>query len=105
MRVMLKMAWRNVWRNPRRSILTMGAICFACILLIFMLSMQFGSYETMINATLRIRSGHLQIQARLRRLDSIAHSPPIRDDDAFKTPLIPEQITHQPFVGVHRNTI
>ena len=63
MRATLKMAWRNVWRNPRRSILTMGAICFACVLLIFMLSMQFGSYETMINATLRIRTGHLQIQA------------------------------------------
>lgn len=63
MRVMLKMAWRNVWRNPRRSLLTMSAICFACVLLIFMLSLQFGSYETMINATLGIRTGHLQIQA------------------------------------------
>lgn len=63
MGMMQHMAWRNVWRNPRRSLLTMGAIAFACVLLIFMLSLQFGAYETMINASLRIRTGHLQIQA------------------------------------------
>ena len=59
----MKMAWRNVWRNPRRSVLTACAICFACVLLIFMLSFQFGSYETMINASVKIHTGHLQVQA------------------------------------------
>ena len=58
-----KMAWRNIWRNPRRSILTILAIAFACLLLIFMLSWQFGSYETMINSTVKIQTGHLQVQA------------------------------------------
>lgn len=60
----LKMAWRNIWRNPRRTMLTIAAIAFACILLVFMLSFQFGSYETMVNASVRIHTGHLQIQAR-----------------------------------------
>ena len=59
----LKMAWRNIWRNPRRSILTMLAVAFACLLLIFMLSWQFGSYETMINSTVKIQTGHIQVQA------------------------------------------
>ncbi len=59
-----KMAWRNVWRNPRRSILTMAAIAFATLLLVFMLSWQFGSYATMINAAVKIHTGHLQVQAR-----------------------------------------
>jgi putative ABC transport system permease protein len=58
-----KMAWRNVWRNPRRTILTVGAITFAGVLLVFMLSFQFGSYETMINTAVKISTGHLQIQA------------------------------------------
>ncbi len=59
-----KMAWRNIWRNPRRTILTIMAIAFACVLLIFMLSFQFGSYDTMINSSVKIHTGHLQVQAR-----------------------------------------
>ncbi|MCF8052433.1 MAG: ABC transporter permease [Desulfobacterales bacterium] len=58
------MAWRNIWRNPRRSVLTMSAVAFATLLLVFMLSWQFGSYATMINASVKIHTGHLQVQAK-----------------------------------------
>ena len=58
------MAWRNIWRNPRRTILTISAIVFASTLLIFMLSFQLGSYGAMINASVRIHTGHLQVQAK-----------------------------------------
>ena len=64
MSVDVKMAWRNIWRNPRRSILTITAIAFASLLLVFMLSFQFGSYDTMINAAVKIHTGHLQVQAK-----------------------------------------
>jgi putative ABC transport system permease protein len=60
----LKMAWRNIWRNPRRSILTILAITFASALLVFMLSWQLGSYDAMINAAVSIRTGHLQVEAK-----------------------------------------
>lgn len=60
----LRMAWRNIWRNPRRSVLTMSAVAFATLLLVFMLSWQFGSYATMINASVKIHTGHLQVQAK-----------------------------------------
>jgi len=60
----LKMSWRNIWRNPRRTCLTIAAISFASLLLVFMLSFQFGSYETMINASVKINTGHIQIQAQ-----------------------------------------
>ncbi len=60
----LKLAWRNIWRNPRRSVLTMAAVAFAALLLVFMLSWQFGSYATMINASVKIHTGHLQVQAK-----------------------------------------
>lgn len=60
----VRMAWRNIWRNPRRSILTTAAIAFASLLLVFMLSWQFGSYNTMINFAVRIHTGHVQIQTK-----------------------------------------
>lgn len=58
------MAWRNIWRNPRRTALTICAIAFACLLLVFMLSFQFGSYHAMINASVKINTGHIQVQAQ-----------------------------------------
>lgn len=58
------MAWRNVWRNPRRTVLTIMAIAFACILLVFMLSLQIGMYEVMINAAVKLKTGHLQVLAK-----------------------------------------
>ncbi|MDY6969789.1 MAG: FtsX-like permease family protein [Spirochaetota bacterium] len=64
MSIDIKMAWRNIWRNPRRAILTISAIAFACTLLVFMFSFQFGSYETMINSSVKIHTGHLQVQAK-----------------------------------------
>jgi ABC-type lipoprotein release transport system permease subunit len=64
MSINVKMAWRNLWRNPRRTVLTIGAISFASLLLVFMLSLQFGSYDTMINAAVKIQAGHLQVQAQ-----------------------------------------
>ncbi len=78
----LKIAWRNVWRNTRRTWLTVSAIAFACVVLIFMLSFQFGSYDTMINSSIRINTGHLQVQDKryfdkkdIRRV--IKHPEPI----------------------------
>lgn len=57
----LLLAWRNIWRNPRRSILTILAIIFATALLVFMLSFQFGAYDDMIDSSVRLSTGHVQI--------------------------------------------
>ncbi len=57
------LAWRNIWRHPRRTLLTIGAMVFADMLLIFMLGLQFGQYRMMIDNTLRAFPGQMKIQA------------------------------------------
>jgi ABC-type lipoprotein release transport system permease subunit len=56
------MAWRNLWRHSRRTWLTATAMIFSNVLLVFMISLQFGSYDMMINNTLQAFSGHIQVQ-------------------------------------------
>jgi len=60
----LRMAWRNLWRQKRRTWLTTTAMVFSNVLLVFMIALQFGSYDMMIENTLRLFSGHLQVQAQ-----------------------------------------
>ncbi|MBT8046963.1 MAG: ABC transporter permease [Xanthomonadales bacterium] len=58
----LRLAWRNLWRQKRRTWLTATAMIFSNVLLVFMISLQFGSYDMMINNTLQAFSGHFQAQ-------------------------------------------
>ena len=57
------LAWRNIWRHPRRTLLTIAAMVFADVLLIFMLGLQLGQYRMMIDNSLAIFTGQMQVQA------------------------------------------
>jgi ABC-type lipoprotein release transport system permease subunit len=56
------LAWRNLWRRPQRTILSLVSITIVSGLLVFMLSFQFGLYATMTQTTLRIFDGYAQFQ-------------------------------------------
>ncbi|MDR9419659.1 ABC transporter permease [Gracilimonas sp.] len=58
----LKLAWRNIWRNKRRTLITMASVVMAVLLSSVMSSMQQGQYDQMIDNTVGSFSGHLQVQ-------------------------------------------
>lgn len=57
--IILKIAWRNLWRNRRRTYLTMAAMFFACTMLVFSLGYYDGMLWNMINNATNREDGHI----------------------------------------------
>jgi putative ABC transport system permease protein len=64
MRQALKIAWRNIWRNKRRTVITVAAVVFAVSLAVFSWCFALGEHEQMINDALRLFTGHVQVHAK-----------------------------------------
>lgn len=61
MKTIFIMAWRNLWRNRRRTLITVASIFFGVLLSTYMTSMQEGSYEKMVDIVVKFYSGYIQI--------------------------------------------
>ena len=62
--MLIKLAWRNIWRNKRRTYITMGVMFFSVLLAILMRSMQNGVYDEMINNVVGYYTGQIQIHQK-----------------------------------------
>ena len=56
------MAWRNLWRHRRRTLITAFSIAFAFFLAVIIIGMNDGSWEEVINTAARIGGGHITVQ-------------------------------------------
>ena len=73
----IKLAWRNMWRNWRRTLIASVAIVLGLILLIFMDALIRGSDEAIYGNAVRLYGGNVQV-----------HAPGFRDK-AKRLPLLP----------------
>ena len=62
MTLLIILAWRNLGRNRRRTLITITAVVFATLLSIAMRGIQLGTYEENTTYTLNLFSGYVQLQ-------------------------------------------
>jgi putative ABC transport system permease protein len=64
MRIWLNMAWRNIWRNKRRTLISAASVAFAVMFAITMSSLQKGGWDRMLDNVVRFYFGYAQIHAK-----------------------------------------
>jgi ABC-type lipoprotein release transport system permease subunit len=59
-----KLTWRNLWRNPRRTLITMASVTFAVLLAVLMQSFQEGVFDNLVKNVVGFYYGYVQIHAK-----------------------------------------
>jgi len=62
--LLVKIGWRNLWRNPRGTLLTALALGLGLTLLLISLGLLDGSQEQLVGNAVRFGTGHVVIQAQ-----------------------------------------
>jgi len=60
----LTIAWRNIWRNKKRTLITITSVSFAVVMAVFTRSFQEGSYAKMIENAVGQFSGYVQVHQK-----------------------------------------
>ena len=62
--MLLILAWRNIWRNKKRSLIIISAIAVGLCCGLFASATMFGMWDSMINTTIDRDLGHFQIHSK-----------------------------------------
>lgn len=62
--MIIKLTWRNLWRNKRRTMITMASVSFAVVLAVLMQSLQKGVFDNLIKNVVSFYSGYLQVHKK-----------------------------------------
>ena len=55
------MAWKNMWRNRNRTVITMAAIFFAVILSVIASSLKDGIFDNLVKNVVSFYTGYIQV--------------------------------------------
>ncbi len=59
---LLKIAWRNLWRNRKRTLITIASVFFGVLWAVALSSLQTGSFDNMVDNMVSFTTGYAQIQ-------------------------------------------
>ena len=60
--MIFRVAWRSIWRNRRRTLITAASIALGLIIAIFFIAMAEGVYEQIVNDGVRMQAGHITLE-------------------------------------------
>lgn len=55
------LTWKNLWRNRRRTLITMGSVAFAVVLSVLMRSLWTGAFDNLIKNAVSFYHGYIQV--------------------------------------------
>ena len=93
--MILKLAWRNIWRNRRRTFITAASILFAVLFASLMEALQKGAWNNMINNVVNFYYGYAQVQQKGYWEDRTIDNAFVFDDSLTA---LPERIDRLPGV-------
>ncbi len=72
---LFRLAWKNIWRNRRRTIITLTAIAFSIMLVQAVHNLSYGVYAGMVDSGVRAGTGHIAVYRNnyLESRDEILH--------------------------------
>jgi len=62
--MLLKLSWRSLWRNRRRTLITVGSIVLGTSLALFVISLGAGMYKKLVDDAVRMNAGHITVEHR-----------------------------------------
>jgi ABC-type lipoprotein release transport system permease subunit len=78
LRIIFRLAWRNLWRNHRRTLIMLTAIVIGVWAMIFMTALMRGMVDDMVKDGVSVLPGHVQI-----------HHQDFRDDPTISNVIAP----------------
>ena len=86
LRILVLLAWRNLWRNHRRTVIMLGAVVVGVWAMIFMTALTMGMVNDMIEDSISVLPGHVQVHNPDYLDDpNIANLLPMPDDEIEAT--------------------
>ena len=83
--ILIRLAWRNLWRNHRRTLIMLVAVTVGVWAMIFMTALMRGMVSQMVRDGIDVLPGHVQIhQANFRDDPSVANMIPMTDSEIAK---------------------
>lgn len=81
--MLIQLAWRNLWRVPRRTVIILASIAMGVWAMVFMRALMAGVMDQMLENGIRTLTGHVQIHREGYRKDPVIDRSMTNPEEVF----------------------